>query len=367
MAVFDPTTLNLVLEGNKSAAMVRLDDGHPEELLETMGATIERAAILQRATSSDSHTVGPGPFVFTINEGDLGWKAGDFVVITDTTDPLANYMLCRLSADQDPSGDINVNVEYQVGSGLSTSWTIVLTVFILAATVAPPFTLAQGTAGSDMSTYAGAQVGRGNWSIAWTIPVRDFDVADPTATDAWNDGDLGHVAGAGTLGAFIGHEEAIFRRNSLGVFSFADPGSLRNGDVAYEGDYGVSGVYLERRYFNSDQAQWVQIERPQGVTHGGPLTGGANTISVTDALPRDLSFELSGAGAILTLPDPADWGSNLPRITVWSDDGNTKTLNVAGGLNINGITSLTFSGAYESRTVIVDSAGGEYIVVGSTP
>ncbi len=359
---YDKTGMNAIIALNFAAADAFHQQGHPQAFNETVGALTERLTDNGIATSGTSVTIGTGTKVFTLDTA-KNWLEGMPVYITEDASPLANVLVGALSADE-ASGVITVNVTSVKGSGTFTAWTI-FALFATTTIVATPVSTADGGFGAAVDTLPAAQIGRGNIHLAWTVQVRDFDVTDPTATDAWGDGDLGHIAGTGTVGAFIGHEEAIFQRVSLGVFTFIDTPALRNGDQAYEGDYGVSGLNLNRRYYNSDQNAWVQIEKPQGITHGGPLTGGSNTISVTDALSRELSFELSGVGAVLTLPATGDWGSNLPRITVWSDDGNTKTVNVSGGGTINGVISLTFSGAYTSRTLIVDSAAGEYVVVGS--
>lgn len=358
---FDDTGLNLIIADDRPAAHEYLEQTHPEGFFDTIGATVQRIVIQNEATSGSSVTIGTGTKVFTLVAA-RQWLNGMPVYIVEDGAPSDNVMAGTLSADE-TAGAITVNVTSAKGAGTFTAWTI-FAIFAVTTTVVTPVSLADGGFGADMSTLAGRTTGRGNVDVPWFVPVRDFDVQDPAATDAWGDGDFGHVAASGTVGAFIGHEEAIFERTTIGVFVFIDTASLRDGDHAYEGGYGLSGVDLNRRYYNSDQSQWVQKEKPPGLTHSGPLTGGSNTIAVTDESPRLLSFELSGVGAVLTLPATGDWGTTLPNIIVWSDDTNVKTVNVAAGGTINGLATLTFSGGFAFVTLIVDSTNGEYVTGG---
>jgi len=358
MAVFDDTTLSLILAGDKPAAVIRLDAGHHLELLETMGATTERAVNQQRATSGDSHTVGPGPFVFTINEGNLGWKANDFVVITDATDPLNNYMLCRLSADQDPSGDINVNVEYQVGSGLSSSWTIVLTVFILAATVPPPFAVAQG--GTGATTLQGV---RDNFEVTRVFEVESIESSPPGGESV---GDK-FLVGDAPSGLFATHENEI---------------ALWSGSYSFE-----TPLEKDQAYDKATQEQYLYVD---SALFTGGLWGDSKWRSLTPRTTRTLDFvgtptrtilpeelELgkvwrcdpvsAGAPITLTIPDPAAAGVLGSEILVAQSTVGTVTVNVTGGATINGSATIQTTTQYAYRRLLAaeSGGGGQWYVVGS--
>lgn len=196
--------------------------------------------------------------------------------------------------------------------------------------------------------------------ISLTVTVKDFDVHDPASTEKWDVGDIGHVARSETVGDFVDHEEEIFTLTEHGI-TFFHSDHWRTGDKAIAGDYGVTGLRLERRYFNADYASWVPIDPPPALT-GGKLYRTV-TLSVNALSPRLLSFALVGHGATLVLPDPDDWGDALPLIFLTSRGYAVKMVIVADGGTINGSATLRFGGDYASRTITV--AGGQYVVTNS--
>ncbi len=333
---FDPTTLNLIVAGDEAGAITRLDAGHPNELLVTMGATIERAAAQLRATSTTSITIGAGPFVFTIAEGNLSWRQGDQVVIRDAIDPDLNFMNCSLTADQDSgTGDITVSVDSSTGSGTFTSWELLLTVFILAATVSPPFTLTQGGLGTDASTPAGVAIARANLEVPRMVIVAgavQVLTSEPAGTYLALDGATGNLAG-------LDHR-----------IIFWDGAVVTGSEIPSDGDFTLDSDEL---WIFSDTLGTQErvggiitdptIEKSAGLA---PLTLTADSWDIgTGGRGAHLILYVTG-GAVdlfITIPDAITLPAPARRVTIRNKSGSSKKVNVTGGGTIDASSEVSIA------------------------
>lgn len=351
---FDSQTLNLIIAGDEAGAIVRLDAGHPNELLNTMGATIERAAAQLRATSATSNTIGPGPFTFTITEGNLSWRQGDQVVIRAASappfEPETHFMNCTLTADQDAgTGDITVSVDSSVGSGTPTSWELLLTVFILAATVAPPFTQAQGAFGTDVSTPAGAAIGRDGLEIPRMVKLAGVE-SDPVAAEVivgLSSSVFILVADGGT-GAFATHDNEIAELTAPATWAFTVP---QESDLLWDGD----GDVLYAAFIGGGEGAADDVVRLSNPFPASTTVSASDFAVVFDVdTPHFDIFVDSGSARIITLYNP---GKTAYTIRVWRLGTGTVTINVAGGGTVNGVASVTVGAQFDSRLCIQTATG----------
>lgn len=338
---YDTTTLDLIEEETapaEAAALARLDAGHPLEYQVTTGAAMQRVGKKLRSTSGSSETIGAGPLSFVL-DAFLGWKQGDQVFISEDGDPESNYITGSLAADQLPAGDITVTVNTTQGSGTFTAWSLLLTVFVTAATVAPPFTLADGAFGADMA--ATPEVGRANVQVPKMQSVIKADFTQPGSPAVGTYLVLGPGAGGAD---WPGHEWE-WATWSGSAWSFIAPA---NGDFTISDDRGEVWRYSATLDTQLQVGGENFDAEPVGGVSGGTtiisdnwntgpvfgIIGGRNALLVL--------YIVSGAvDTFVTLPVANNVALPGRRVILRNKSGSQKKVNITGGGMIDDATEIS--------------------------
>lgn len=337
---FDTTTLDLILAGEQAAALARLDQGHPDEYQVTIGAAVERLVTASAATSGTTQTIGPGPLTFTL-DAFHGWKAGYQVWIAEDGDPVNNYVLGALSVDETPSGDITVIIDRQVGSGTFSAWSLLLASFVTAATVAPPFSRADGGWGVDMN--ADPASGRAGVEVPWMKKVVTAVRTQPGSPVVG----FYLVLGPSAFGAdWPTHEWEIAEWDNS-VWTFTMP---NNGDFSITDDTGEAWIYslpLDIQLLVGGETRDAEVLggviAPYAITpdhwNTGPTFNSIGGVGGRTALL--VIYVWSGVlDSFVTLPDPKLVLPPGRRILIRNKSGSQKKVDVDGAATIDGSTEI---------------------------
>lgn len=341
MAVFDDTGLNAIRAGDTAGADA-FHSNHPSGYYNTIGATSERAESANRATSGSSVTIGVGSKVFALAES-RGWLLGYPVYIyDDTVDPVNNYMVGTLSADES-GGVITVNVTRTSGAGTFTSWVILLTV-ATSTVVSPPVAIADGgTSATNAVTV------RQNFDVAASYDVRAF----ATAPDGFDPAGRYLVADAGAAGAWAGHEGEYAITAGFNDWAFTSP---ERGDIVNIQEDKlvplIGGSFAGTfRGFGAD-GLWARIDTATKTGINDETTGRNLTADIVDAENFFVVYDAAAVGVeTFTLPNTAAYEGVIVVVKVDSRHGFNVDINVASAGLIENSATLTLTPGDSARMI----------------
>lgn len=197
-----------------------------------------------QATSTTSMTIGTGSKSFTLVQTDKNFVVGQWVVITDSTNPSNNWMSGAITSFNSGTGAIVVDITVFDGLGTLSSWVVTQTapisirptpagaVMAFAGVSIPDGWLLCNGATISRTTYSelfnaiGITYGAGDGSTTFKIPdlrgefVRGLDGGRGVDTDralgsAQSSANLSHSHGGATTGSGM-HEHVGSNSNTIG-------------------------------------------------------------------------------------------------------------------------------------------------------
>lgn len=274
----------------------------------------DRATTSVFGTSTDSLSVTTGSKTFTTNTN-LQFAAGSQVIITATAD-LSKYMSGQVTAYDQGTGAIVVNVTSVVGSGTFSSWSITLS----------GATGATGAAGiADNLSIGTVTSGAAAASITGTSPNKFLNLTLQTgatgAAGAPNVLSIGTVTGGATASATItGTSPAQVLNLVLPKGDTGDTGATGATGLTARGAWNASTAYV-----TSPSVDWVTYA---GSSYYRKVAGTTPTDPATDTTNWGvLALKgANGAGSVssVTASAPlASSGGATPNITITQANGST--------------------------------------------
>ena len=319
------TILDLIINGDDSAANAALAAGHPTAFVDTVRAAMLRATTASEAESGSSETIGTGTRTFTLDSL-RGWRSGTPVYIMEAGSPSANYMIGKLSADESSGGVITVNVTTSAGSGTFTSW-VILALFAVSTVVSPPLAIADGGTGASDRNVA-----KQNLAAATIYDV--IEVAQSEDPSGYSPSTGDRYLSINCIGDWLGHDDEIAEWDGA-AWIFETPAV---GSLVYEstgGDLLVLGL-PSAVSLDSGASGWRYVNVPRLLIPVYMAGGGSPTAS--QASGRRIVV-VNSSGATVTLPAVAVEGYEL--VVVNTHPSGTITINVASSGTINGVASIT--------------------------
>lgn len=365
MANADPTGFLLALAGNYTAANDWIESGFPNRALDTILAGSLSAGRSSLSYSSTSLTMGTGQKTLTLLDYPRGYPQSYPILLVSATSPFDHWMWGITTAPETALGEITVEVVLTgPGLGSKADWSLV-TLWLNNTISSVPVPLSDGGFAVSMANTSGASIGRKNVEVPRMRPVRGVDEIDPSSVDgAYSPGDFGHIASSGTIGAFIGNENKLFRFDSVGSYTFYSLSENNPGDMIVIDDYGVSGQSLIRR-FDSDSSSWIkhssQIETVE-------IDSSIVELSLQVRENLNVNYVITGSSNLtIHLPDVSAWQGYAPMLSFRRAGTGTVRIDVAGGGYIDGDTQVFLFLQYSSVLITVDSISSRYSMISRSP
>ena len=287
-----------------------------------------------QATSNSSMTIGAVSQSFVLQQTGKAFVVGQWVNITDSTNPSVNWMAGAITAFNSGTGAITVNVVTAVGTGTLSSWVVVAA---SATTEAPTFS--GRSARTSNSILVGSDIGK---------------LIDITS---------GTFAQTFTAAATLGPNWFCYLRNSGSGDITLDPNGSEQIDgltsyIMYPGETRLvtcngTGFYsiVLTGYFKTFTASNTWVKPPGYAAHSGYLWAGGGGGSVGGGT------YVAGSGGGSCLHFTAQSAALAASVTVWIGAGGNGSTNAgAGGAGSNSLFS-TFT-AYGGAGAAANGEGG---------
>lgn len=303
-----------------------------QDYIPKLNSLWDRATVSVIGTSTDSLSLTTGSKTFT-TQTYLQYTVGTQVTITNSAD-LSKYMSGQVTAYNNTTGSITVNVLSVIGTGTFSTWSISLS----GAAGATGATGATGAAGApNVLSIGTVNVGTAGASITGTSPSQILNLTLPTAPP--NTLTIGTVT-SGTAGASItGTAPNQVLNLTLQTGAKGDKGTIFRGAWSAGTAYAVDDL--------STFSGTTYIRLIAGTTATAPSSDSTNW-AVFAAKGADGAGTVAGVTASAPL---ASTGGANPNITITlantSTSGylsNTDWNTFNGKANISDITAANFSG-----------------------
>jgi len=294
-------------------------------------------------TSSTSMAVGTGSKSFTVNESLLFFGVGTAVRISDTADPMNNYMNGVVTAYTGSTGAMTVSVSTSEGSGTLTSWSITPEVPIpLLGTVAT-----YDITTSTISTTANqiTKVGDYGFPNSLALPSSDVDLAVAAGSYYGYGGAHASASGGDNPFPLLNGSFQLIAGNAVSTAGYLSQIAIR---------YSATGVAAQMKFRSKAPtwSAWVEIY------HTGNQRYTVITSNTTLVAHTPYLCNTNGGAFTATLPaSPAsgDW------VKIIDMSGTFHTANLTVGRNGEKIMEI-------AEDLIADEQGAAFKLVysGST-
>lgn len=359
MANGDPTGLNFAIAGDYDSANEWIEFGFPDRALDTIVAGALAPRKIGLSSSDTPLEISTGEKVLTVNESPRGYPAFYPLLLVSATSPYDHWMWGLTTQPEGEFGSLTIDiVTTGSGTGTKSDWSLV-TLWLNTTIVNIPVSLADGGFGVSMNTSSGASTGRSNLEIPRTKYIRRFDETTPSTVDGiYSAGDFGHIAKSSTSGAFVGHEDELFRFNATGDYTFYPFSENNPGDYLITDGYSEPGDSRSRR-FSDDSQSWV-LDSPM---IRRDLSATIEDLSSTDLESRSIIFIVGPAVEFIGLPAAASIPDDPPPLLIFRKTASLTgvTISVDGGGLIDDQTSVQLY--YGGQTIALTIGNSKWISI----